>query len=148
MPTILVSVLSGAWPLLLAAAVFAIGYGQGEAKAKSDYTTAEAKRIFVADKNARAESIHYLDRIRYIKDKQIAQKITHSDSIVLPADYRVQHDTAAQPDATPAGNANAAPVAAAAFADTVSNNYAACHDNAAKLTALQAWVKSLQRGSE
>lgn len=144
MPTILALVLSGAWSLLFAAAVFVIGYGQGEAKAKSDYTTAEAKRIFVADKNARAESIHYIDRIKYIKAKQIAQKITHSDSIVLPADYRVQHDLAAVPDSIPTGAANAAPIAAADFADTVSNNYAACHDNAAKLTALQAWVKSLQ----
>ena len=130
--------------LLFAAAVFVIGYGQGEAKAKADYTAAEAKRIFVADKNARAESIHYIDRIKYIKAKQIAQKITHSDSIELPADYRVRHDAAAQPDSIPTGAANAAPVAAAAFADTVSNNYAACHDNAAKLTALQAWAKSLQ----
>ena len=145
MPTILVSVLSGAWPLLLAAAVFAIGYGQGEDKAKADYAAAEAKRIFVSDKNARAESIHYLDLVKYLKAKQIeVKKITHSDSIVLPADYRVQHDAAAQPDAIPTGAANAAPIAAAAFADTVSNNYATCHDNAAKLTALQAWVKSLK----
>ena len=145
MPTILVSVLSGAWPLLLAAAVFVIGYGQGEAKAKADYTAAEAKRIFVADKNARAESIHYIDRVKYIKAKQIeAKQINHSDSIVLPADYRVQHDLAAIPDSVSTGIADAAPVAAATLADTVSNNYATCNDNAAKLTALQAWVKSLQ----
>ena len=66
---------------------------------------------------------------------------------MLPADYRVQHDAAAQPDA-PAGAANAAPIAAAAFADTVSNNYATCHDNAARLTALQDWARSLHRGAE
>ena len=66
---------------------------------------------------------------------------------MLPDDYRVQHDSAAQPDA-PAGAANASPVAAAAFADTVGNNYATCHDNAAKLTALQDWARSLQDGTE
>lgn len=147
MPTILASVISGAWPLLLAAAVFVIGYGQGQDKAKADYAAAEAKRIYYADKNAQAASIQYIDRIRYIKDKQIAKKITHSDRVMLPADYRVQHDAAAQPDA-PAGAANAAPIAAAAFADTVSNNYATCHDNAAKLTALQDWARSLHRGAE
>ena len=147
MPTILASIISGAWPLVLAAAVFVIGYGQGQDKAKADYAAAEAKRIYYTDKNAQAASIQYIDRIRYIKDKQIAKKITHSDRVMLPADYRVQHDAAAQPDA-PAGAANAAAVAAAAFADTVSNNYAACHDNAAKLTALQDWARSLHRGAE
>ena len=147
MPTILASIISGAWPLLLAAAVFVIGYGQGQDKAKADYAAAEVKRIYYADKNAQASAIQYIDRIRYIKDKQIAKKITHSDRVMLPADYRVQHDAAAKPDA-PAGAANAAPVAAAAFADTVSNNYATCHDNAAKLTALQDWVRSLQDGTE
>ena len=147
MPTILASIISGAWPLVLAAAVFVIGYGQGQDKAKADYAAAEVKRIYYADKNAQASAIQYIDRIRYIKDKQIAKKITHSDRVMLPADYRVQHDAAAQPDA-PAGAANAAAVAAAAFADTVSNNYAACHDNAAKLTALQGWVRSLQDGTE
>ena len=147
MPTILASIISGAWPLVLAAAVFVIGYGQGQDKAKADYAAAEAKRIYYADKNAQAASIQYIDRIRYIKDKQIAKKITHSDRVMLPADYRVQHDAAAQPDA-PAGAANAAPIAAAAFADTVSNNYATCHDNAAKLTALQDWARSLHRGAE
>lgn len=140
MPKILASIISGAWPLVLAAAVFVIGYGQGQDKAKADYAAAEVKRIYYADKNAQAASIQYIDRIRYIKDKQIAKKITHSDRVMLPADYRVQHDAAAQPDA-PAGAANAAAVAAAAFADTVSNNYATCHDNAAKLTALQDWVR-------
>ena len=147
MPTILASIISGAWPLVLAAAVFVIGYGQGQDKAKADYAAAEAKRIYYADKNAQAASIQYIDRIRYVKDKQIAKKITHSDRVMLPADYRVQHDAAAQPDA-PAGAANAAPIAAAAFADTVSNNYATCHDNAAKLTALQDWARSLHRGAE
>ena len=147
MPTILASVISGAWPIVLAATVFVIGYGQGQDKAKADYAAAEAKRIYYADKNAQAASIQYIDRIRYIKDKQIAKKITHSDRVMLPADYRVQHDAAAQPDA-PAGAANAAPIAAAAFADTVSNNYATCHDNAAKLTALQDWARSLHRGAE
>lgn len=147
MPTILASIISGAWPLVLAAAVFVIGYGQGQDKAKADYAAAEVKRIYYADKNAKAASIQYIDRIRYIKDKQIAKKITHSDRVMLPADYRVQHDAAAQPDA-PAGAANAAAVAAAAFADTVSNNYATCHDNAAKLTALQDWARSLHRGAE
>ena len=147
MPTILASIISGAWPLVLAAAVFVIGYGQGQDKAKADYAAAEVKRIYYTDKNAQAASIQYIDRIRYIKDKQIAKKITHSDRVMLPADYRVQHDAAAQPDA-PAGAANAAAVAAAAFADTVSNNYATCHDNAAKLTALQDWARSLHRGAE
>ena len=147
MPTIIASIISGAWPLLLAVAVFAIGYGQGQDKAKADYAAAEVKRIYYTDKNAQAASIQYIDRIRYIKDKQIAKKITHSDRVMLPADYRVQHDAAAQPDA-PAGAANAAAVAAAAFADTVSNNYATCHDNAAKLTALQDWARSLHRGAE
>ena len=147
MPTILASIISGAWPLVLAAAVFVIGYGQGQDKAKADYAAAEVKRIYYTDKNAQAASIQYIDRIRYIKDKQIAKKITHSDRVMLPADYRVQHDAAAQPDA-PAGAANAAPIAAAAFADTVSNNYATCHDNAAKLTALQDWARSLHRGAE
>ena len=147
MPTIIASIISGAWPLLLAVAVFAIGYGQGQDKAKADYAAAEVKRIYYADKNAQAASIQYIYRIRYIKDKQIAKKITHSDRVMLPADYRVQHDAAAHPDA-PAGAANASPVAAAAFADTVSNNYATCHDNAAKLTALQDWARSLQDGTE
>ena len=147
MPTIIASIIGGAWTLLLAVAVFAIGYGQGQDKAKADYAADEAKRIYYTDKNAQAASIQYIDRIRYIKDKQIAKKITHSDRVMLPADYRVQHDAAANPDA-PAGAANAAAVAAAAFADTVSNNYATCHDNAAKLTALQDWARSLHRGAE
>jgi len=45
MPTIIASIISGAWPLLLAVAVFAIGYGQGQDKAKADYAAAEDKSI-------------------------------------------------------------------------------------------------------
>ena len=57
MPTIIASIISGAWPLLLAVAVFAIGYGQGQDKAKADYAAAEVKRIYYADKNAQAAAL-------------------------------------------------------------------------------------------
>ena len=53
MPTTIASIIGGAWPLLLAVAVFAIGYGQGQDKA--DYAAAEVKRIYYADKTARRE---------------------------------------------------------------------------------------------
>lgn len=66
MPTIIASIISGAWPLLLAVAVFAIGYGQGQDKAKADYAAAEVKRIYYADKNAQAAAIQYRDRVKLI----------------------------------------------------------------------------------
>jgi hypothetical protein len=65
------------------------------------------------------------------------------DSPSVPGGFRVLHDAAALgdiPDAARIPDAASTPLADVAIA--VVDNYAACHDNAIRLEALQRWVRA------
>src|SRR5690606_35052076 len=60
----------------------------------------------------------------------------------LPGGFRRLHDAAASQESLPdtPTDDDGAPVSPQAVAATVADNYATCHQNAARLTALQGWV--------
>lgn len=92
----------------------------------------------------------YVDRIKVIRERgaTIVREVpiyVPSDAAPLPGGFRLLHDAAALgavPDA--AGIPDAAPVAAQDAASTVVDNYTTYHETAARLTALQDWVKQQQ----
>lgn len=75
----------------------------------------------------------------------VIQKEIHNEisaDIVLPARYRLLHDTAASnalPDT--ASLTNAQPVTAQDLADTIAENYAACIDRGDQIKALQDFIE-------
>ena len=87
----------------------------------------------------------YVDRIKtvYQTGATIIKEVpvyVPVDSPDLPAGFRVLHDAAAAGSVpSPASIPDAAPVAAQAVAETVVDNYTACHANTALLTAYQKW---------
>lgn len=92
--------------------------------------------------------IQYLDRVKVIKEKgdAIVREVpvfVPAGSPDLPAGFRLLHDAAAANAAVPeaAGIAHAAAVPAQDAAATVAGNYAIAHENAERLTSLQAWVR-------
>lgn len=90
----------------------------------------------------------YIDRVRVIREKgdAIVREVpvfVPADSPDLPGGWRLLHDAAAAggPVPAPAGIDDAAAVPAQAAAATVAGNYAIAHETAARLTALQDWVR-------
>lgn len=89
----------------------------------------------------------YVNRVKVIREKgqTIVRQVpvyVPAGSCDLPGGFRVLHDAAAAntvPD--PAGIPDAAAVPAADAAATVADNYLTCHETAARLTALQGWVR-------
>lgn len=92
----------------------------------------------------------YVDRVRIVREKgqTIIKEVpvyVPSDSCDLPGGFRVLHDAAASGELPePARVADALPVGAADAAGTITTNYAACHENAEQLIALQNWIRSFQ----
>lgn len=89
----------------------------------------------------------YVDRVRVVRERgeTIVKEVpvyVPADSCPLPAGWGVLHDAAATgglPD--PAVAADGPPVDPRDAAETVGRNYATCHANAERLTALQEWVR-------
>lgn len=78
---------------------------------------------------------------------EIEKRIPVAGNCVLPADWRVLHDAAAEdvpvPDAT--GRADAAAVTAQEAARTVTSNYELSHDNSDRLEKLQQWIEGVSQ---
>lgn len=85
--------------------------------------------------------IQYRDRIRIVKEQANETK-TQAAAVVgtCPAAVGVLHDAAALQVPAATGGADDATVGADSVASTVVENYGRCHENAAKLKALQDWV--------
>lgn len=136
--------------LLLGAALLLIAFFAGLQIGLEEAQKSEAKlQVAVLKKQATvAERVvtQYVDRLKIVREKSadIIKEVPVyvPDSSFLPGGFRLFHDAAAhgeQPDAS--GAADAAPVAAQDVAATVAGNYAACHENAEQLIALQEWVR-------
>jgi len=116
---------------------------------------AQAKRIAELEaRNAEVVTktvIEYRDRIQVVREKgeEIVREVTRyvpSDACPLPAGFRVLHDAAArgEPPEDPVGAiAAAAPVEAAAAAETVAANYQSCRETAERMIALQKLVQGV-----
>lgn len=90
----------------------------------------------------------YVDRVVTIREKGDA--IVREVPVFVPAGscdlhggFRLLHDAAASAGPVPeaASIPDAAPVPAQTATATVAGNYAICHENAARLTSLQEWVR-------
>ncbi|MFK7088696.1 hypothetical protein AAFM71_07750 [Chromobacterium violaceum] len=140
--------------LALAGALIAFGWIKGAGHVQAQWDTATSKQSLqvahVRQRQAEATVkvvTKYVERVRtvratgetIIKEVPVYVPATAPD---LPGGFRLLHDAAArgQPP-TAAGSADAPPVAARTVAETIASNYAACHENAEQLTALQAWVR-------
>ncbi len=96
----------------------------------------------------------YVDRVRTIREK--GDEVIREIPVYIPADspdlagnWRLFHAAAVGegPLPDPAGLTDAVPVGAQAFAATVAANYARFNENAARLTALQSWVRAQCRAN-
>lgn len=116
---------------------------------------AEISRLQAAQALAATEVVtQYVDRIQVVREKAktIVKEVpvyVPLDSCDLPGGFRVLHDAAATgsdlPDAASLADAAAAP--AQDVAETVAENYSACHEISERLSALQGWI-SKQRNAQ
>jgi len=93
----------------------------------------------LSDRLAKAEGRITTKTIEVIKNVPI---YVPYDACPIDGSFRLLHDASVHQRAVPdaANFVNAAPVAVDAAAATVVANYGTCHENAARLTALQDWV--------
>jgi hypothetical protein len=146
---------------LFAAVLVGFGWMKGAAHVQAEWDAATVKQSL---KVARVEKVQaeatvkvvtkFVDRVRVVKEtgatltKEVVRYVP-SDSCALPAGWRVLHDAAARGEpADPAGNPDAAPIAAQDAAAAVIENYSASHANAEQLKALQDWIQEVRRVSE
>lgn len=126
-----------------------------EAQAAAASSEAAALRNDLATERASATVVtRYVDRVQIVREraatitKEIPVYVTaEADSrCAVPVGFVRLHDAAAQNrPADPAGNpdAPAEGLALSAVAETVAGNYAACHENAEQVIALQDYVRVL-----
>jgi hypothetical protein len=147
-----------AWILL---AVLLLGAWHGQARYAAGQADVQAKWDAAVERGkaevARLEreagqvtvrvETRVVERIKTLREKShdrlaAVPTLVPAGSCELPGGWRVLHDSAASDGPVPAaaGAAVAAGVPAEAAAATVVGNYAACHETAARLTGLQAWV--------
>lgn len=149
--------------VLLVAVIFGLGF---TAQAKLD---AAKRRAATAEANVRrlqgelaqanlSERVvtRYVDRVQVVREaaatitKEIPVYVTvEADAACpIPVGFVRVHNAAAEgvPLGEPAGDSNApaAGLTLSAVAATVNDNYAACHENAEQVTALQAYLRGLQ----
>lgn len=131
-------------------------YEAGKSATQADWDAAvERGRIELERLRTEASKVtvrtetKYIDRVKVIREKGDAivrevQVFVPADTADLPGGWRLLHDAAAANDPVPeaSGIAHAAGVPAQTAAITVAENYAAAHENAARLTSLQEWVRS------
>ena len=127
--------------------------GQANVQAKWDKSVErgrkEVERLRAeAGKITVRTEVQYIDRVKVIREKgdAIVREVpvfVPAGSPDLPGGFRLLHDAAAAAGPVPdaAGIPDAAPVPAQAVAATVAGNYAIAHETAARLTALQDWVR-------
>lgn len=142
---------------LLAAAIFTTGWVKGTGweqhkQSKKDLKVERlvqkvyVERVVISEKAAE-QIIKVVEKVRTVTKetiKEVPTYVSANDCPMSPG-FRVLHDAAAAgqlPD--PARIADAAAVPAPALAHTVTENYGACLENAARLTGLQNWVKDQQ----
>lgn len=149
------------WQVYAIAGLLALGwwyghlrYNAGQASTQAKWDAAVAAQA-VADAKLGTQQAEvterivtrYVDRIKVVREKgktiiqEVPRYVSATDCPLAPG-FRVFHDAAAAgevPD--PAAVADAAPVPAATAAGTIASNYGTCHETAATLTALQAWVR-------
>lgn len=96
--------------------------------------------------------VEYVDRVKTVKEKgdtivkKIPVYIPARDNCQLPGGFRLLHDSAAIGSPLPGSSngINAASVGVAEAARTIAGNYSSCHITAARLIALQEWVRGQQ----
>lgn len=129
-------------------------YSRGEASVQADWDAAiQRGKAEVARLKSEAGKITVRTETEYVEVERVIR--VKGDTIVkqvpvyvpaglpdLPGPFRVFHDAAATQTPLPQAPAadDGAPVAPQAVAATVADNYVTCHQNAARLSALQAWV--------
>ena len=156
--------------LLLVSVLFGSGYKTGHTFAKNHYTSIISKmeadaatlraeqaelRVKLAAEVANIKErivTKYVDKVRVIKEKEYVYveqaNNTVPDRVELSNGWVSLHDDAvAGRDADPTRNADAtgSGVAANQALAVVAQNYAACNANAEQLTALQEYVREVQR---
>lgn len=132
-----------------------VSYGEARyAAGQADLLEAQRKaaKPIIAQQAKVTERVvtKYVDRVRVVRERgaTIVKEVpiyVPADSYPLPGGFRLLHDAAAigaVPDR--AGIADAASVPAQDAASTVVDNYTTCHETAARLTALQDWVRQQQ----
>lgn len=136
-------------------------YVEGQTNVQTKWDKAVAAAKLKADKEVSKQAAitgkvetKTVTLIRTIRErgKTITREVpvyVSSSDCPMSGGFRVLHDAAAEgtlPD--PADIPDAAPVAAQAVAATVSDNYTACHENAATLSGLQEWVREQKKLSD
>lgn len=150
---------------LLAVALVGFGWVKGAGHVQAEWGAANAKQAaqVVAVKQRQAEAAvqvvtQYVDRIQVVREagaaivKEVPVYVSpEADAAcVLSRGFVRLHDAAAAGRVPgPAGSADAAPagIALSAAAGTVADNYERCHENSAKLEALQDWIREMQQAT-
>ena len=129
-------------------------YSRGEAHTQAKWDeSVERGRLEVERLKSEAGKITVRTETEYVEVEKVIR--VKGDTIVkqvpvyvpldlpdLPGPFRLLHDAAASQSPlpeTPRGD-DGAPVSPQAVAATVADNYATCHQNAARLSALQGWA--------
>ena len=120
-----------------------IGYDRARAEYALQAEQADTTRAAVAPvvEAAHKKAVEKIVVITETILKEVPVYVKDTDC-PMPGGFRVLHDAAAHGEVPePARIADAASVPAQDVASTVAENYGACHENAATLTALQEWVR-------
>lgn len=118
---------------------------QAEAKAESEKLRAKAAQV------SERVVIQYRDRVKEIRVPEPVEvvreiQVIRDSGCVLPAEFRLLHDAAAQGgsgEAPARTDAAAAPVDCATAIEVIRENYRRHFENAAQLKALQEWAASV-----
>jgi len=145
---------------------FYTGYDWAASKYKAQVAALEFKmELFALEKEELASRIEaslanvreviitkYVDRVKVIKQKEYVyvEQATNvvPDRTELSNGWVSVHDAAARgedADSTRAADGTGSGVAANQALGVIAQNYAACHQNAEQLTALQEYVREAQR---
>lgn len=139
-------------------AVFIVGLMTGRDQVQDKWDAANNKQLLQvsAVKTEQAEATvkvvtEYVDRVQTVR--VAGQTIIKEVPVYVPAQADAAcslsrgfvrlHDAAAAgslPESTSGPDAAPAGIALSAVAGTVADNYQRCHENAAQLNALQAWI--------
>lgn len=160
------------WPYrLLAMAAFAaalagFGWVKGACHVQAEWDAATGKQslqVAVIQKR-RAETTvqvvtRYVDRAKVVRET--GDTIINEVPVYVPAEADAAcvlsrgfvrlHDAAAAgrlPQAAGAADALPAGIALSTVAGTVADNYERCHENAEQLTALQEWIREMEKAAE
>ena len=147
----------------IAAALFGLGYLKGSESRNAEVAhlvaaiqtaTNKAKELMDRDPIIQKEIVvQYRDRIVKVKEvepelqSQVEVIRAKHPDCVLPAEFRLLHDTAASGDSPPdpaPGVDGPAEVPCDVAAEIIARNYTAARENAEQLKSLQEWVTRTQ----